>query len=35
MKQDLVAPWAEVVSDAPYLMTIAQIQALLARRAAG
>jgi Uma2 family endonuclease len=28
MKQDVIAPWAEVVPDAPYPMTIAQMQAL-------
>ncbi len=28
MKQDVIAPWAEVVPGAPYPMTIAQMQAL-------
>jgi len=28
MKQDVIAPWAEVVPDAPFPMTIAQMQAL-------
>jgi Uma2 family endonuclease len=28
MKQDVIAPWAEVVPGAPYPMTIAQVQAL-------
>ncbi len=28
MKQDVIAPWAEVVPNAPYPMTIAQMQAL-------
>jgi Uma2 family endonuclease len=28
MKQQVIAPWAEVVPDAPYPMTIAQMQAL-------
>jgi len=28
MRQDVIAPWAEVVPDAPFPMTIAQMQAL-------